>query len=340
MDSPSAFGLRNTLDTVNTAFPTKRTVDILSADGNNQLLVATDTGFIGGKYFHFPSLLIRVVRIHSVQVCCKQGSFLATGTGPDFHDDILAFQGIGGDEQYFGFLLAQGKFFLKLVKLFTGHFKHLLVGLFLHELMGFTDLGVQRMHQPQLVDDGGKMRPLLVQAFKEFHVLHGFRTAQFFVYICELFLILGQFLQHSFLLKAKYTKPPALCIALLDIQLGEGETIFPYLCGIKTVHSQKEQSSCKEKQGGNEAHMQPYSPLCRLGDNLVVEAGELVNYKEYDSLACITETHEKCSYTENNPIITTLLIDNQAINYIGHGRTHEGPETAETQSPKCHPNDE
>ena len=55
--------------------------------------------------FHPPALRFRVARVHAEKLAGEKRRFVAPGSGPNFHDDVLFIMGISGNQQHLQFPL-------------------------------------------------------------------------------------------------------------------------------------------------------------------------------------------------------------------------------------------
>ena len=89
MNAAPALCLRHPLYPVNAAFIFQFGVGALSSDHGDHFLESADAVFIYIDDLHLPVAALRVVYIHAVKLCGKQGGLISPRAGPDLQDDVL-----------------------------------------------------------------------------------------------------------------------------------------------------------------------------------------------------------------------------------------------------------
>ena len=104
---------------MNTAFVFHPGISTLSVNHEVYFLHSTDSDFIHTEELYLPALTFCIMHIHTVNLSRKKRCLIPTGTGTDFHDNVLIIIRILGKQQDFQLLfqllhtfLGRGKLFL------------------------------------------------------------------------------------------------------------------------------------------------------------------------------------------------------------------------------------
>ena len=125
---------------MHTALILEDTIDAISRDREDDFLVApssslTHTGDLGS-----PATAFAVADIHLIEVACKEGSFIATCTATDLHDDVLRILGISGDQEKLDLFFERGDTLLSLLHHLTCHRTELWIALSLQRIAPLLDI--------------------------------------------------------------------------------------------------------------------------------------------------------------------------------------------------------
>ena len=99
MDPAAGLGFRHTLYPVHAALIFQHRVRALAVDHEVHRLHAANAGLIHFHGFHLPAAAFRIVHIHPVKLCRKQGSLVSACTRTDLHDNVLVIVGVLGQQQ-------------------------------------------------------------------------------------------------------------------------------------------------------------------------------------------------------------------------------------------------
>ena len=195
MDAAAAFCLRDALDAVDSAFPSQAAVDILSADGENDFLVASELGGIGADLIDLPMHGLGVVGVHPVEVGSEQGRFFSACSGADLHDDVLALKRIRRNQEHLAASLALFYLLLENRYLFLCHCSDFFIISAGQDIVVLQSLH-QRLEVGQLLDYGYEVASLKHEALVLVHVLHDLGVGEPDVKLLQLFPEILKFLDH------------------------------------------------------------------------------------------------------------------------------------------------
>ena len=128
MDTSAGFRLRNPLYTMHTAFVFHYRVGSLPGNHKGYTLHSSDTNFLHLHGFHLPAAAFRIMHIHTINFCRKQGRFISAGTGADFHNNVfIIIRVLRQKKNLHGFFQLFHPLF-GITQLFLQHLSHVLVG--------------------------------------------------------------------------------------------------------------------------------------------------------------------------------------------------------------------
>ena len=99
---------RHTLYAMHTAFILQSAINIGTADGEVNLLVAAYSSLADTGYRELPALRVAEAFLHLKQVTGKQASFVTTRSGTDLHLHVLGILRVFGNQGYLDFFLQLG----------------------------------------------------------------------------------------------------------------------------------------------------------------------------------------------------------------------------------------
>ena len=128
VDAALTFGFRDALHAVDAALELEPRIHLVARDAEHDFLVAAKLGLGLAHDLGLPAALVRVHRVHPVQVGREQGAFLAARAAADFDIDVLLVIRVAGQQQDFQLVLKPRDVALGLLKLLLRKLLHLRVG--------------------------------------------------------------------------------------------------------------------------------------------------------------------------------------------------------------------
>ena len=131
MDTSAGFCFRNSLHTMYTTFIFQSGISTCTCDHKCYFLKSADSVLIETHHFCFPAAGFCIFHIHTVNLCCKKGSFIPTCTCTDLHNNVLVIIRIFRKKKDLKFMLQFLYILLCLRQFFLQHFPHIFIFLFL-----------------------------------------------------------------------------------------------------------------------------------------------------------------------------------------------------------------
>ena len=94
VNPPLCFRGRDALNAVHSGFVLQDAIGLISVDRKNDLFIASSVTQTLRNEFHLHSGPFGKAHIHAREIAGKDRSFVASGTGADFHEDVLGIVGI------------------------------------------------------------------------------------------------------------------------------------------------------------------------------------------------------------------------------------------------------
>ncbi len=140
MDSSAALRLGYALHAVYAALILHLGVSALPAYGKLHFLHTADADLIHIDELHAPTLALRIMHIHAVDLCGKKSCLITARARADLHDHVLIIIGILGEQQDLQLLLQLLHPLLGFGELLLQHFPHFLIALALQHGEGILDI--------------------------------------------------------------------------------------------------------------------------------------------------------------------------------------------------------
>ena len=139
MDTSAGLCLRHSLYPVYAGLVFHHGISSLPVDHEGHVLHAADTDLLTFYQFHLPVLALCIVKIHTIDLCGEQGSFISAGACTDLYDNILLIIRVFWKQQDLQFMLQLFHSCLGSIQFFFGKLPHLFIRFFLQHLQAVFD---------------------------------------------------------------------------------------------------------------------------------------------------------------------------------------------------------
>src|SRR5664279_3382068 len=121
------FGLRNSLNTVNTRLIFHYSIYTVPCNTDDYLLETTRSSLRRISNINLPPFCFKKLAVHSEKVTGENTCLITSCPSPDFHNSIFIILGIGWNDKHFYFFLHLRNTRCEFIQFSFSHFTHLLV---------------------------------------------------------------------------------------------------------------------------------------------------------------------------------------------------------------------